>query len=657
MLQVAFKTSILARIIPIWKPAPFLRMLTPLVTGILVQWYLPVPKELIILSILSFSASFLAFYFLPSWVNFRLRPVQGISLNLLVGCLGLLVTWHRDIRHDSRWFGHFCRDSVGLVVRINEPLIERNKTFKAEGIVETVIDHGQTISCVGKLLLYFTKDSLRVPLEYGDKILISKQPQPLKNTGNPGAFNYEQYGAFQLTYHSVFLKQGEWVLLKGKDINYFNRFVFSARDNILAILQKKIAISKDELGIAEALLIGYMNDLDKDLIQAYSNTGVVHIIAISGMHLGLIYLMLSWLFARIPGIKQSKIIRSVFILSCLWVFSLITGGSASVIRSAVMFTFITTGKTFSKRSSIFNSLAGSAFVMLCYNPYFLWDVGFQLSYLAVVGIIVFQRPIYNWVHIPYKGLDKVWELIAVSLAAQMLTFPVCIYYFHQFPNLFLITNIIAVPLSTVILFVEIALVAMAGVPYINVYLGKLTEWLVWLMNKIIVSINGLPFAVWNMIHTSLILTLILYAIVIGLSGWLLQKEKRMLQFTLLNVVAYLMLLAFNNWQGKNQQQFIVYNIPHHRAIDIAEGDHYHFIGDSILTRDSLTQNIYLKPSRIQLQLYYQENSGILSGSHLSIFQSGNTRIMLIDSGLVFNIPEQQVNVDIVVFSNSPKFSV
>lgn len=230
------------------------------------------------------------------------------------------------------------------------------------------------------------------------------------------------------------------------------------------------------MGIAEALLIGHTNDLDKDLVQAYSNTGVVHIIAISGMHLALIYGLLVWLFARIPLVNKSKIAQVVLILCCLWLFSLLTGAASSVLRSAVMFTFIAVGKNLSKQSSIYNSLAASAFVMLCYNPYFLWDVGFQLSYLAVIGIIIFQKSIYKWVYIKNKWVNKIWQLMAVSLPAQVLTFPVCIYYFHQFPNLFLITNIIAVPLSGVILFAEIGLVAFSWVPLLGNYLDKIVGW-------------------------------------------------------------------------------------------------------------------------------------------------------------------------------------
>ena len=429
--------------LPVWKTAPFLRLLLPLVAGIIVQWYFQISLPVIAVTIVSFTFSYLLFYFLPLSLRFKIQALQGLLLYCVLLSVGLFITWNKDTRHTSDWYGNYYKDSSFIVVRIDEPLIEKTKSYKADGFVETVMINDKAVACKGKLLLYFAKDSSVSQLHYGDKILINKNLQQIKNSGNPGAFNYQRYAAFQQTFHNVFLKDKDWVLLKDKNVNRFKQFIFTAREKILSTLRINLAAGKDELGIAEALLIGYTNDLDKDLVQAYSNTGVVHIIAISGMHLGLIYIMLVWLFVKTPGIRKSKWLQAVLILSCLWLFSLLTGGSASVLRSAVMFSFITLGKTiFTKHSSIYNSLAASAFAMLVYNPYYLWDVGFQLSYLAVTGIVIFQKPIYNLVYIKNKWVNKIWEMVAITMAAQILTFPVCIYYFHQFPNLFLITNLI-----------------------------------------------------------------------------------------------------------------------------------------------------------------------------------------------------------------------
>ena len=643
--------------VPVWKKAPFIRLLLPLIAGIIFEWYQQLPVITCIISIISFLVAFLLFFLFPLSVRFKLQILQAIVLNLLVASIGLLLTWQNDTRHHNNWFGNYYHDSDYLVVRIIEPLIEKAKSYKADGYVEAVIHDDSIIGSKGKVLLYFSKNTLPPALHYGDRILISKNLQHIKNSGNPGAFNYQRYAAFQQIFHNVFLNNTHWVKLGDKNVNGFKQFIFTARENILGILRKYIPAAKDELGIAEALLIGYTNDLDKDLVQAYSNTGVVHIIAISGMHLGLIYVMLVWLFAKIPVISKSKITQVALILSCLWLFSLLTGAAASVLRSAVMFTFISVGKTFSKQSSIFNSLAASAFVMLCYNPYFLWDVGFQLSYLAVIGIIIFQQPVYTWLFITNKWIDKIWKLMAISLAAQVLTFPICIYYFHQFPNLFLLTNIIAVPLSSVILFAEIGLVAFSWLPFAGSIIGQLTGWLLWAMNKIIVWVSRLPFAVWDHISATAISTWLLYAVVIGLSAWLLNKNKTALRLALFCLLAFTIMHAYYNWQIKNQQKVIVYNVPQHQAIDFVTGNNYRFVGDSVLLPDGVLQNFHLKPARILLQLNEKYDAMPAYSPQPIFFQQGNKKIILIDKHFVFEPLRKKIDVDAIIISKNPKLDM
>ena len=643
--------------IPIWKTAPFLRLLLPFIAGIILQWYVQIPILFVAFATASFSIAFILFSFLPLNEKFKLHFLQGALLQLVLVAFGMLVTWQKDVRHSNDWYGQYYQDGDYLVATISEPLVEKTKSYKADAYIKQIIRNDTAINCKGKLLLYFSKDSLSPDLHYGDKILINKKLQLIKNSGNPGAFNYQRYAAFQQTFHNAFLKSSDWIKLKDKNVNHFQQFIFTARENILSVLQKNVSNNKDELGIAEALLIGYTNDLDKDLVQAYSNTGVVHIIAISGMHLGLIYVMLVWLFKRIPIINKSKIIQVVLILGSLWLFSLLTGAAASVLRSAVMFTFITLGKNFYKQSSIFNSLAASAFVMLCFNPYYLWDVGFQLSYLAVVGIIIFQKPVYNWLYIKNKYVNEVWKLIAISLAAQLLTFPICVYYFHQFPNLFLITNIIAVPLSSIILFAEIALVAFSWIPLAGIWLGKIVNWLVWVMNKYILWVNSISFSVWDKIPATILSTWLLYAVVIGLSIWLMNKNKKMLKAALICLFGFLMIQGYEKWQIKNQHKIIVYNVPQHQAIDFVEGNNYRFAGDSILLVNGILQNFHLKPGRIALQLNQRIDTMPGCFQKEIFYHFGNKKIMLIDKPLSFESSLAPVNVDIIIISKSPKLYI
>jgi competence protein ComEC len=320
--------------IQVWKIAPFTRLLLPLIAGIVFYWYLQFSWLLVLSALLVSGAAWLLFNLLPLSSKYKLQAFQGLLLNLMLVSFGSLLTWQKDARHSKDWFGNYYKDSSVLAIRINEPLVEKAKSYKADGIIEWVSNNDSVINCTGKILLYFSKDSITQKLGYGDVILISRKLQRIKNSGNPGAFDYERYAAFQQIFHNVYLKENDWILLKLKRANPLKQFIFTARDHVLSILRKNLHAGKDELGIAQALLIGYTNDLDKDLVQAYSNTGVVHIIAISGMHLGLIYVLLVWIFGKLPFINRSRILQVVLILACLWLFSLLTGASASVVRAA-----------------------------------------------------------------------------------------------------------------------------------------------------------------------------------------------------------------------------------------------------------------------------------------------------------------------------------
>lgn len=314
-----------------WKIAPFIRLVLPLIIGIVVCWYLSPPLIALVMAFVSFVMAAAIFYFFPLAAKFKLQQLQGIFFNLVLVSFGCLCTWQNDIRHKDDWFGNYYQDGDFIAVRINEQLIEKAKSYKADGTVEYLIRNDSIWPSRGKLLLYFAKDSASDQLQYGDIVLIDKKLQQIKNTGNPGAFDYQRYAAFQQVFHNVYLKANDWKKLGQQHVNLFKQFIFQARNHVLSILKKNIQ-NADELGIAEALLIGYTNDLDKDLVQAYSNTGVVHIIAISGMHLGLIYVLLVWIFSKIPLLNRSKLLQVILILACLWIFSLMTGASASVIR-------------------------------------------------------------------------------------------------------------------------------------------------------------------------------------------------------------------------------------------------------------------------------------------------------------------------------------
>ena len=478
--------------------------------------------------------------------------------------------------------------------------------------------------------------------------------QKIKNGGNPGGFDYSRYMGFQETYHQAYLKAADFVYLNKNETSLLYRFIYSSRKKVIDIIQQNVIGDKKVTGIVEALLIGYKEDLDKDVVQAYSNTGVVHIIAISGMHLGLIYVVLVWLFSRTPFVKKSKILQVILILSSLWLFSLITGASASVLRSAVMFTCIVVGKTFFKQAAIYNSLATSAFLLLCYNPFLLWDVGFQLSYTAVVGIVWLQKPIENLYYSKYKAVQYIWKMCAITLAAQVLTLPVCIYYFHQIPTLFLFTNIICVPLSTAILFSEILLILVSSFSQLALFIGKIIYWLTWLMNTIIEFFNTLPGSLIDKTFSNIYTTLALYAFVIFLAISLLKKSKPILKLSFSCLLIFSALWSYGKIKLAQQKKIIIYNVSKHRAVDFITNDKYQFYGDNEMTVDGALQNFNLKPARVLLQISLNNDSIVQNNSHYNYCSFYDKKIMFIDSTVTFNSMANPLPIDVLVLSKSPK---
>ncbi|HUZ57675.1 MAG TPA: ComEC/Rec2 family competence protein [Hanamia sp.] len=534
---------------------------------------------------------------MPEAIRYRFRSLQGIFIFIFLIIFGLFITWQKDARNHKNWYGQNYNDSSFLIATINEPPVEKAKSYKALAAVESCITNGFQKTARGNIIIYFAKDSFSNHLKYGDKIIIGKALQSIKNSGNPGSFNYSQYLAFQNIFHQCYLQKKDWILLKGNNANAFKNTLFNTREYIVKTIDKYIT-GKNESALANALVVGYKVDLDKDLVQAFSNAGVVHLIAISGLHLALIYGLLFWITLQIPILKNSKTVRILVIILCLWFFALLTGASPSVMRAAVMFSFISVGSIFKKRASVYNSLCVSAFALLCFDPFLLWNVGFQLSYLAVLGIVVLQKPVYHWIYTKNKILDLIWKMASVSIAAQMFTVPLCFYYFHQLPLLFLVVNLIAIPLATLALWGCIVLLILSPLGVLPVYFGKLVSGVLWLMNHSVLFISTLPFALWNNVSISVFETILLCIIFISFIYWAINKNKLAFKIGLTFALIFSVIISVNKWNFYRQKKIVVYNIPFHSAIDFIDGNKYHLVSDKDLSEDKLLQNFNLKPARI-----------------------------------------------------------
>jgi competence protein ComEC len=605
-----------------------------------------VSPALLLAAAVTLLITLVAYSFLPVTQKFAFSSAHGILFHglFLVAGAGSVQVSH--IRQDPQWFGHLPAPSM-MLLKLEEPLVEKPNSYKAVASVVQVYGGGRARTTTGRLIIYFSKDSSLLSLSYGSLLLVKKGLQEIRNSGNPGGFDFKRYALFQGITHQVYLTATDLVVLPQKEPQLWKQFLFESRVFIVDVLRQHISGLREQ-GLAEALLIGYKDDLDKNLVQAYSNTGVVHVIAISGLHLGIIYWILLFLTKALAA-KRTALLRLLLIIAGLWTFSFLAGAQPSVLRSAVMFSAIAWSTVINRKSSIYNTLALSAFVLLCFNPFWLWDLGFQLSYTAVLSILLFYKPIYNWLYFPNKVIDFFWSLAAASLAAQLLTLPISIYYFHQFPLLFLVANLFAVPLSSAILIGELLLCALHFLRPIADLLGRLLQWMIQIMNTSVENLDAVPFAVWNGLSISILQMGVLYAVIAAAAHWLLEKNMTSLRIALAGCLLFSVLRTASFMNAEAQKKIIVYNVSRHPAMDLISGRECMFGGDPELEQNELLRTFHIQPSRIQ------HRAAPIPGQELPYsFSFGGKSVLRIDSSLRFRKAKLKPPIDLLVLSRNPK---
>jgi len=627
------------------------------IAGVLLQTYLGLSSVLSgYLFIIGFSFySIIAC--LPIQFRFRYRYLQSSVLLMMVTLAAAILTLQQDIRKKQNWFGHHLKNKDAIEVILQEPLSEKQKSYKVMADAVAVLSDKKRLPVTGKILLYLPKDSLIAKLRYGDRLFLSAAPVEIPAAGNPGAFDYRRYLGFQQVYRQVFVKPGQWLKTGEPQVQEWRRSIFQLREQVLEVLRRNVSGGPQITGIAEALLIGYKDDLDQSLVQDYSKTGVIHIIAISGLHLGLIYAVMNYLLGLIPFLNRRKWMHAILIIAGLWIFSLLSGASASVLRSAVMLTCIISGKAIQRSMPVYNALAASAILLLCYQPFFLWDVGFQLSYLAVIGIVWLQKPLQRLLYIPQKPMRSILEMFCVTLAAQVFTTPVCLYYFHQFPNFFFISNLLAVPLSTLILFSELLLLIVAWLTPVALIVGKMVGWGIELMNAIIGFISRLPYAYTDNVVTTFTGTLLWYVLIFSVLRTIQIKKKKWIFFSGLMLYACVLQSAAIQLLARNQKRIVVYHSPRYMAADFILGKHYLFLGDSALDKNEILRNYVLRPSRI----FWGATSAVSSADTFKpekvIYGFCGKRLAIISDERSFEALSQKITVDVLLITGNPKVNI
>ena len=418
---------------------------------------------------------FLLFVVHSAVKDYKYRWVFGAILNLHLILIGIAIV---HIRNDD-----LDEDCDVWVARLAECPTEKGKTVKV--VLEMQ-------SATGSVMAYFEKNERSLNLNYGDVIAFYEPPKLVEPPSNPEQFDYQKYLSRKGILRQVYLKDESWDLLKDKSVNPIYSFSYNLRNFLLATI-RELGISDDEYSVAAAILLGYDDTLPTELRQKYVAAGSMHILCVSGMHVGVIFMVFSYMLGFLDKRKRGQnVTKQILLLVLIWFYALLAGLAPSILRSTIMLSFVIVGDMIKRNGILLNSLAASAFLLLCIDPANLFNVGFLLSYCAVIGIVTLQKPIYNIFYVKPKFLDKVWEMTSVTLAAQLATAPLSIYYFHQFPTYFWLSNLFMGPISAIVITGGMVMLMVFFIPYINIGVAFCVKWLIYAMNFIVSWIETMP---------------------------------------------------------------------------------------------------------------------------------------------------------------------
>ena len=542
---------------------PFIRLTIPLIVGIVLALLLPMPQW-VGWSLLGLSAvCFVVFKHIP---KYNIALATGISVNVFLIATGfLLASFNVDGEAKDTLAGY-----KGFVIGevADDPKIKENNV-SIEINVSAIRDGDEWIETSGRTLLYLEKDSASMLLRTGDRIVFSPELSGIENKGNPEEFDYRKYLAYNMIFSSDYLAGDDWRLVDDEAVG-FRPKLSRLRMKLVGLL-RDFGLSDDELGVMSAMTMGYSDILSDEIRHAYSSAGAMHILAVSGLHVGIIYGIIVFLLSFIKNDKLNWL-KVLITITLIWLYALFTGLSPSVSRASLMFSLMSLGKLQKNSPGSLNAVFASMFILLVINPYNLVNIGFQLSYSAVIGIIILQPRLYAIFEVKNKFLDWIWSLTTVSVAAQLATMPLCFYYFHQFSNYFLLTNYVMIPISTIAIWTCFIFFAVSWIPYISTAVAYCLSWLAKAMNYACLTIEGLPFSTAQDIYIDIPQMILLFAIIVlFVTFFFFTKRYR----HLFAAVAMCVILAATNlWQSveaSSQKTLVVYNISKTTAINIIDG--------------------------------------------------------------------------------------
>lgn len=530
---------------------PFLFLLIPLIAGILLQYFFKL-QYISIALLLAGTTAMLISFFIPKDKQFCWRWLFGAGVILCVSGIGIIITSFRQDRSEYT----FTEDTNIYLGVVTDTPQEKPRSIAYRVFLP---QEDKQIVC------YFQRDSLhKDKLLPGDEFLFQANIQPFRNMGNPDDFDYVRYMHNQGFSGSAYVSSNLWKAT-GEISSSLKYKALRCRQQIMNFY-KSLEFNETEYTILSALTLGYQDELTDELKQGFRTTGTVHVLSVSGLHVGIIYMMISFLLGFIRKGTKYYCLKPVIIIILLWIYAFITGLPPSVLRASGMLTVFCMAEIFGKKSYSMHALFIAAFFMLLVDPFSLFDIGFQLSFISVLAILYLHPKTLHLLKAENKYIRYIWQMVTLSFVAQLATFPICLYYFGTFPTYFFITNLLIVPLVTFITYSVGGIILAKGLSFVvpswSDYLFylpiKALQILVNIMTSIIHFFENLPFALIENLKISFLDLVLIFTIIISILTFIIYKKTKALSISL---TAILLLSIVHIYTNLNEQSndLIIYN--------------------------------------------------------------------------------------------------
>ena len=430
---------------------------------------------------------------------------------------------------------------------------------------------------------------------------------------------------------------------KAKNLYYYSAIF---RNRVITNL-KNSGFNAKELAVVNALILGQRQDLDPTVLQNYQFAGAIHLLSVSGLHVGFVLLFLNYFLNLLPNTNRYRFFKAITVILVLWCFALVAGFSPSVVRSVTMFSFVAIGMYMKRKTYVFYTFYCSIFLILLFEPSFLFDVGFQLSYMALFFILWLQPEFAKIWQPKYKIVNYFWQVFTITFAAQLGTMPLSLYYFHQFPGLFFVTNLLVMFLMTIIMGVGLFLVLIAFWTQIPTFLVQILEKLIWLLNYLVEQIASFESFIFKDISFNFFMMATLYLTVFAL-GWFFIKRNFKTTISLFVSILLLQLswMSFN-YSAENKQELIVFH--ERNSTLILERNR-----NKVAAFSSKIDTTELRKNR-NIQSYNVANSSKITSINNvpNLLFFNHKKILVLDSSSIY-LPE--LKPDILIITQSPKMN-